>query len=135
MSVDISGDNPTKITPWAFVLAVHDLDRSAAWFRDVLGCRILWEEGTDWRLAVRGEVRMMLGLCPNDTPAAEIGSHSWFGYLEADDVDALYAELTGRGAACTAPADRSYGMREIVVTTVDGHRIVFGQERGRVTKA
>ena len=26
-----------KISPWAFVLAVPDLDKSAAYFRDVLG--------------------------------------------------------------------------------------------------
>jgi len=55
-------------------------------------------------------------------------SHSWFGYLEVDDVDALHAEIVARGAASTSPKDTHYGMREIVVTTVDGHRIVFGQE-------
>jgi len=60
--------------------------------------------------------------------AADIGSHNWFGYLDVDDIDALYDELTARGAACTPPRDQSYGMREIVVTTVDGHRIVFGQQ-------
>jgi len=45
-----------------------------------------------------------------------------------DDVDALHAEIVARGAASTSPKDTHYGMREIVVTTVDGHRIVFGQE-------
>jgi hypothetical protein len=37
-------------------------------------------------------------------------------------------EITARGAACTEPANRPYGMRDVVVTTVDGHRIVFVQE-------
>jgi catechol 2,3-dioxygenase-like lactoylglutathione lyase family enzyme len=32
---------------------VTDLDRSAAYYRDVLGFRIYWEDGTDWRLAER----------------------------------------------------------------------------------
>ena len=118
-----------RIAPWAFVLAVPDLDRSAGYYRDVLGFRVLWEEGTDWRLVERDGVRLMLGLCPDDTPAAEIGSHSWFGYLDVDDVDALHAEIAARGATVTAPADRHYGMREIVVTTIDGHRIVFGQQK------
>jgi catechol 2,3-dioxygenase-like lactoylglutathione lyase family enzyme len=117
-----------KIAPWAFVLAVQDLQTSAAWFRDVLGFRVLWEEGADWRLVERDTVRLMLGHCPDESRAADIGAHSWFGYLSVDDVDGLYAELTARGAACTPPADRHYGMREIVVTTPDGHRIVFGQD-------
>jgi predicted enzyme related to lactoylglutathione lyase len=117
-----------KIEPWAFVLAVPDLDRTAGYFRDVLGFDVQWEDATEWRLVVRDEVRVMLGHCPNDTRAADLGSHSWFGYLNVDDVNALRLEITARGAACSAPIDQHYGMREIVVTTVDGHRIVFGQQ-------
>src|SRR5690348_10576674 len=118
-----------SISPWAFVLAVPDLHKSAAYFRDVLGFKIAWEDATEWRLAQRDGVRVMLGHCPNDVPPAELGSHNWFGYIEVDDVDALHAEIIGRGASVTSPADRHYGMREIVVTTCDGHRIVFGQEK------
>jgi catechol 2,3-dioxygenase-like lactoylglutathione lyase family enzyme len=116
------------IAPWAFVLAVPDFNRSAAFFRDVLGFRILWEDATDWRLAERDGVRIMLGHCPKTTPPSEIGSHNWFGYLSVSDVDALHAELTGRGAQCSQPTNKAYGMREFMVTTIDGHRIVFGQE-------
>ena len=117
-----------KIAPWAFVLAVPDLERSAAYYRDVLGFRVQWEEASDWRLVERDGVRVMLGHCPKDIRASELGSHSWFGYLEVDDVDALQAEIVARGGICSAPRDTHYGMREVVVTTVDGHRIVFGQE-------
>jgi catechol 2,3-dioxygenase-like lactoylglutathione lyase family enzyme len=117
-----------EIAPWAFVLAVPDLDRSAAYFRDVLGFHISWEEGTEWRLAQRDRVRIMLGHCPTDMSASETGSHNLFGYLSVNDVDALHVELTGRGAQCSAPTDRPYGMREIMVTTIDGHRILFGQD-------
>lgn len=118
-----------KISPWAFVLAVPDLDRSAGYFRDILGFNVLWTDAADWRLVERDGVRVMLGHCPHDTPPAELGSHNWFGYLSVDDVDALHAELTARGAVCTPPANTHYGMREIVATTIDGHRIVFGQDR------
>jgi catechol 2,3-dioxygenase-like lactoylglutathione lyase family enzyme len=117
-----------KITPWAFVLAVPDLERSAAYYRDVLGFQVWWQEASDWRLVERDGVRVMLGHCPSDMRASELGSHNWFGYLQVDDVDALHAEILARGAACSPPKDTDYGMRETVVTTVDGHRIVFGQE-------
>jgi hypothetical protein len=48
--------------------------------------------------------------------------------MSVDNVDALHAALMARGAACTLPTDSAYGMWEIVVTTPDGHRIVFGQD-------
>ncbi len=88
---------------------------------------MLWEDATDWRLVERDGVRVMLGRCPNDAPAATLGSHNLFGYIDVDDVDALHAELVARGTPCVPPVDRPYGMRELVVTTVDGHRVVFGQ--------
>ncbi len=118
-----------KISPWAFVLAVPDLNKSADYFRDVLGFKISWADAADWRLVERDSVRVMLGHCPTDMRPADLGSHNWFGYLDVDDVDALHAEITARGAACSQPADRHYGMREIVVTTIDGHRIVFGEQK------
>jgi catechol 2,3-dioxygenase-like lactoylglutathione lyase family enzyme len=117
-----------KIAPWAFVLAVPDLDKSTGYFRDVLGFRVRWEDATEWRLVERDGVRIMLGHCPSDMRPADLGSHNWFGYLEVDDVDALHAEIKARDGTCSAPKDQPYGMREVVVTTVDGHRIVFGQE-------
>ena len=119
---------PAKIYPWAHVLAVQNMDQSAGYYRDVLGFRISWEDADDWRLAERDGVRLMLGNCPEDSPASDLGSHNWFGYFDVDDVDSLHAELTARGAACTAPKNTHYGMREIVVTTIDGHRLVFGQQ-------
>ena len=114
--------------PGAFVLAVPDLERSAAYYREVLGFGVLWEEASDWRLVERDGVRVMLGHCPKDMQPSELGSHNWFGYLEVDDVDALHDEIAARVAVCSPPKDTHYGMREIVVTTVDGHRIVFGQQ-------
>jgi hypothetical protein len=59
-------------------------------------------------------------------PPPDLGSYDCFGYLGIDDISALHTEITARGAACTEPANRPYGMREVVVRTVEGHRrIVF----------
>src|SRR5262249_11398766 len=95
----------SNMAPWAFVLAVPDIDRSAQYFRDVLGFRISWENATDWRLVERDGVRIMLGQCPTDMHPSALGSHNWFGYLEVEDVDSLYGEFTARGAVCTAPKE------------------------------
>jgi predicted enzyme related to lactoylglutathione lyase len=104
-------DKTPKIEPWAHVLAVHDIERSARYFCDKLGFTATWNEAPDWRLVQRGGVRVMLGRCPNITPAAELGPHNWFAYLNVDDVDGLHAELAERGAIILrAPTDTSYGM-------------------------
>jgi catechol 2,3-dioxygenase-like lactoylglutathione lyase family enzyme len=121
----------SNMAPWAFVLAVPDIDKSARYFCEVLGFRISWENAADWRLAERDGVRIMLGQCPKDMHPSVLGAHNWFGYLEVDDVDSLYTEFTARGAACTATKDAHYGMREIVITTTDGHRVVCGQPSKR----
>lgn len=117
----------SKMAPWAYVLAVPDMNKSAKYFRDILGFHISWENASDWRLVERDGVRIMLGQCPNDVHPGALGSHNWFGYIDVDNVDSLHVEFIARGAICTAPKDTRYGMREIVVTTIDGHRVVYGQ--------
>lgn len=119
------------IGPWAHVLAVRDLDASAAWYVDVLGFSLAWEDADDWRLLTRDGVRLMLGACPNDMPASATGAHSYVAYLSSTDIDALHAAFTARGANCAAPANRPYGMREFLVTTPDGHRFMFGADLPR----
>jgi catechol 2,3-dioxygenase-like lactoylglutathione lyase family enzyme len=53
-------------------------------------------------------------------------------YVFTNNVDALYEELKGRGCHFeAAPADMSYGMREMAVRDPDGNRIAFGQEIGK----
>ena len=129
MAQDQGGEVRAKISPWAHVLAVRDIDVSAKYFCEALGFVIEWPEATDWRLVRRDSVRIMLGKCPDATPAAELGPHSWFAYLNANGVDRLHAELVANGAVILQPPiDRTYGMREVVVATPDGHRIVFGED-------
>ena len=71
---------------------------------------------------------VMLGECRDAVPAAELGDHSWFVYVNVDDADGLHAEVAGRGAEILSrPATKPWGLREFVVRTPDGHRIVFGQ--------
>ncbi|MBV9784114.1 MAG: VOC family protein [Acidisphaera sp.] len=121
--------NVAELRPYAFVLAVPDLTRSAAYFRDALGFSLDWTDASDWRLLSRGAVRVMIGHCPNDIPAGETGSHSYFGYVEVDDLDGLHAEFVARGAIVRQPpADMPWGMREMLVATPDGHRLMFGQQ-------
>jgi uncharacterized glyoxalase superfamily protein PhnB len=117
-----------RLATRAFVLAVPDLDRAAAYFRDVLGFARDWRDADDWEALSRDSVRLMLGHCPNALPPAELGDHSYFAYIDVDDIDALHAEIAPRGAIIRQPpADKPWGWREMAVATPDGHRLMFGQ--------
>lgn len=112
-----------------FVLAVPDLQRSAAFYRDVLGFEVKEIGDPGWRMYVRDACRIMAGECPDAIPPAQIGDHSYFAYLTVDDVDALHHRVQQSGVALIkALATEPWGMREFGLRTVDGHRIMFGQE-------
>jgi catechol 2,3-dioxygenase-like lactoylglutathione lyase family enzyme len=114
--------------PHAFVLAVPDFDRSVRYFVDILGFRPEWRDGANWQSLIRGGVRVMLGHCPDALPPREIGDHSYFAYIIVDDVDALHAELLGKGAVILhAPVDQPWSRREMTMATPDGHRIMFAE--------
>jgi uncharacterized glyoxalase superfamily protein PhnB len=77
----------------------------------------------------RDACRIMAGECPDAIPPAQLGDHSYFGYLVVDDIDDLYANVSGAAAEIVKElATEPWGMREFGVRTVDGHRIMFGQE-------
>ena len=110
-----------------YVLAVASLDRSAAFYRDVLGFRICEIGDPGWRMFERDACVILAGECPDAPSLKEIGDHSYFAYVEADSIDAFYAEVTARGAELIKTIrDEPWGMREFGVRTVDGRRIMFG---------
>lgn len=112
-----------------FVLAVPDLQCSAAFYRDVLGFEIREIGDPGWRMYVRDACRIMAGACPDAIPPAQTGDHSYFGYLVVDHIDELHAKVSAAGAEIIkALATEPWGMREFGVRTVDGHRIMFGEE-------
>lgn len=110
------------------VLAVQDLAQSTRYYREVLGFTEDPIASPGWSFLSRDEFHLMLGECRDEVPAADTGNHSWFVHLLVDDVDALHEEVRSRGAEIlAAPADRSYGLREFILRTPDGHRLVIGQ--------
>lgn len=117
-----------RLTPHAYVLAVHDLAGSVAYFADLLGFARLWEEPGNWQALGRDGVRVMLGRCPEAIPPAELGDHAYFAYVEVDDLDAFHAEIAAKGAIVRhPPKDQPWGRREMAVATPEGHRMMFAQ--------
>ena len=118
------------ITRHAYVLAVPDLARSGAFYRDALGFTVHEMGDPGWRMFVKDECRIMAGACPDALPAQQLGDHSYFAYLTVDDVDAYHARAVRAGAEVTKPLrDEPWGMREFGLRTVDGHRLMVGSRR------
>jgi catechol 2,3-dioxygenase-like lactoylglutathione lyase family enzyme len=112
-----------------YVLAVPNLARSSAFYRDVLGFDIR-ELGPGWLLYVKDACQIMAGECPDAIPARELGDHSYFGYLVVDNADEYYRCVTAANVEIGKTLrDEPWGMGEFGLRTADGHRIMIGSER------
>jgi uncharacterized glyoxalase superfamily protein PhnB len=119
----------SRITGARSVLAVRDLRASTRHYIDVLGFHRDFGDGSDgWSFLSRDEFKVMLGECPDATPASELGDHSYVAYVLVEGVDQLHADVVARGAQVTsAPTTKPWGLREFGLRTPDGHRYTFGE--------
>ena len=99
-----------------YVLAVQSLAASAEFYQGALGFSVREVGDPGWRFF---------------EPASALGDHSYFAYFVVDDIDALYQRTVNYGAELIKPLrNEPWGMREFGLRTVDGHRIMVGQETG-----
>jgi catechol 2,3-dioxygenase-like lactoylglutathione lyase family enzyme len=111
----------------SYVIAVPDLQSSAAFCRDVLGFAIQTISDPGWLFFTCGDCTIMAGECPAAIHPSKLGDHSYFAYLHITDIDSYYESVAGAGARiCKTLRDEPWGQREFGVFTADGHRIMFG---------
>ena len=109
-----------------FVIAVHDLQKSAAFYRDVLGFDVHTIPDPGFLIFTSGECIIWAGRCPDALPPSQLGDHAYFAYLEIDDVISFYDSVRAKGATISKTIrDEPWGMREFGLVTADGHRIMF----------
>ena len=115
-----------KISKTSFVIAVPDLKSSAAFYRDVLGFTVHAVSDPGWLFYKSGDCTIMAGQCPDAIPPSKLGDHSYFAYLQIDDIDSFYKSVLAAGTEiCKTIRDEPWGMREFGLVTSDGHRIMF----------
>lgn len=118
----------SEFTKVRCTLAVLDLAKSTNYYTSVLGLTIDFT-APGWTFLSRGSFRVMLGECTDAIPPSEPGDHSWYGYVTVSDASALFGEYQATGAQFTQElSDKPWGMREFGIRTIDGHRLMFGQE-------
>lgn len=110
-----------------YVLAVPDVRRSAEFYVQMLGFRVV-AEPSGWIFVARDGCMIMLGECPDDMHPSELGCHSYFAYLRVADANGEYNDLKAKGADILSEIeDKPWAMREFSLRTADGHRMTIGQ--------
>ena len=115
-----------RISKARFVIAVPNLRSSASFYRDILGFTVHSIPDPGWLFFESGDCTIMAGECPDAIPARKLGDHSYFAYLEVDEIESLYNSVLDAGVEiCKAIRSETWGMREFGLVTPDGHRIMF----------
>jgi len=110
------------------VLAVQDLAKSTRFYIEVLGFQLDPVDAKGWSFLSMDSFKLMLGECADEIAATETGNHSWFVRLMIEGLDEYHRAISSRGAEVIAePAAKRWGLREFVIRTPDGHRIMFAE--------
>lgn len=107
------------------VLRSADYPRARRFMTESLGFAVVEEGGDPARFGIfrRGRATVFVDAWAGG-PVPHAG---WSAYIHVSDVDALAADLAGRGVpVATPPHTTGYGMRELDVTDPDGNRLCFG---------
>lgn len=106
------------------ILNVRNVPASIAYYIDKLGFTKEWDWGSPPSFACVFRDAVRIFLCEG----GQGGPGTWMS-IAVQDVDALYEDYRRRGAKIRqAPANFPWGMREMNVEDLDGHRFRMGGE-------
>jgi catechol 2,3-dioxygenase-like lactoylglutathione lyase family enzyme len=114
---------------------VADVERTAAYYARSLGFETEYVAGSPAVFAICSRDHFAIFLRRVGDPSlirpSEAQGGTWDAFFWVDDVGALFAELSGRGATVVyAPTPQEYGLLEFAVRDCDGHVLGFGQAMG-----
>ena len=118
-------------------LVVTDIERSTAFYRDVLGLPVHMTVPEQAPFAFvwlqQGDVNIFLN---DQKTVAELDPHmasrpiggSFTIYIRVTGVDAIWEKVSGRAKVAEAINTKPYGMREFAVEDPDGYLITMSEE-------
>ena len=132
-------DFPTADMPLTHILVVSDLDRSRAWYTDVLGAKLHREYGGDSSvLSFNGTwLLLVTGGGPTDdkpevtlAPPADRNLLDHLFTIRVPDCQAAYATLKARGARFITPPVQRGAETRCFFRDPDGHLFEISEYRG-----
>jgi len=102
---------------------VRDMAAALDFYTTKLDFRVTFQNGAVYSIVTRDGIAIALALHHS-------GAHPnpGSGYIKLEGIEALHAELLGKGVAMTHPLKtESYGMREFMITDPDGNTLNFGE--------
>jgi catechol 2,3-dioxygenase-like lactoylglutathione lyase family enzyme len=125
-----------KVEGTVTLLQVFDLERSLAFYRDVLGFELVQQSRENrelsWVWLRLCDAELMLNTMyeedgrPSAPPPERVAAHGdtalFFG---CRDLDAAHAHLRSHGLDVAPPVTRAYGMRQLQVVDPDGYGLCF----------
>lgn len=130
-----AGDQSLALSSASPSFTVNDLEKSLAWYRDVLGCAVeeTWDqEGKVVGVSLKaGDVSFMIG--QDDWQKGrdrKKGEGFRIFCMTKKSVDALAQRIEGKGGKLDhGPQDQSWGVRDISLTDPDGFKITIAAEK------
>lgn len=108
------------------ILNVRNVPASIEYYVDKLGFDRKWDWGSPPTFACVGRDQVEIFLCEG-----EQGSPGTWMSIFVQDIDALYEDYRRRGAIIREPpTDYPWGVREMNVEDLDGHRLRLGGDGG-----
>jgi catechol 2,3-dioxygenase-like lactoylglutathione lyase family enzyme len=126
-----------KLSAGVIVFVVPDVRKTAAYYQDVLGFRVVahYDKEEAFAALYRDAVEIIVvnakyGEVLSNKERYGAGYDAYIDPERVEDVDSFYTEWKRRGAEIAAPpAMTTYGCYEFVIEDIDGRRIGVGRIR------
>src|SRR5258706_396733 len=122
-----------RLTSASPSFTVNDVEKSMAWYRDVLGFTVVerWEDGGKLMGVemAAGDVSFMIGQDDWKKGRDRVKGVGVRLYCTTDqDIDKLAARIKANGGTLEGPRDTQWGTRELAVDDPDGYKITIAKE-------
>jgi catechol 2,3-dioxygenase-like lactoylglutathione lyase family enzyme len=111
------------------MLLASDLERSLAWYRDILGFVVDHELQRDGKVVAvqlkAGKVRFLLEQDDDPNPSRERGTGIRLYLATRQDVNRLAAAIQERGGTLDEAPDDAHGGQDFALMDPDGYRITI----------
>ena len=108
---------------------VEDTERTARWYREVLGLGGEWGIAFPWKADSGGEAFSLLSPFKASTDYFAPSAAPFMINLRVDDLDGMVADLEGKGIEILGRQDEDYG-RFAWITDCDGIKIELWEQKG-----